>query len=146
MTKVNFKALDNYVIKPVGVYGSKQEIARFLLELAAIDETTCVIPPGLCSLILIRCIDSAALLLVDPETHARTQPTLRSGLYIIATPEQAGTRQIFVLYWPEQTTWDDYATSSVRRNRITFMRFVHFDAIRHDREPTGFAQVLDKDV
>ena len=129
MTKIDFKALDSYVIKPVGVYGSKQEIVRFLLELAAIDETTCVIPPGLCSLILICCIDSAAQLLVDPETHTHTQPTLRSGLYIIATPEQAGVRQIFVLYWPEQTTWDDSATSSVRHNRITFMRFVHFDAI-----------------
>ena len=39
MTKVNFKALDGYVIKPVGVYGSKGEIVRFLLKLATIDET-----------------------------------------------------------------------------------------------------------
>ena len=37
MTKVNFKALDNFVIKPVGVYGSKEEIVRFLFELGAID-------------------------------------------------------------------------------------------------------------
>ena len=43
MTKVDFKALDSYVIKPVGVYGSKKEIVQILLELAAIDETTCVI-------------------------------------------------------------------------------------------------------
>ncbi|KAF8126765.1 hypothetical protein EV363DRAFT_563391 [Boletus edulis] len=35
MTKVNFKALDRYVIKPVGVYGSKEEIVRFF---GAIDE------------------------------------------------------------------------------------------------------------
>ena len=46
MTKVNFKTLDNYVIKPVGVYGSKEEIVRFLLQLAAIDETMYVIPLG----------------------------------------------------------------------------------------------------
>ena len=45
MTKVNFKVLDNYVIKPVGVYGSKEAIVRFLLELAAIDVSMCVMPP-----------------------------------------------------------------------------------------------------
>ena len=44
MTKVNFKVLDNYLIKPVGVYGSKEEIIRFLLELAVIDESMYVIP------------------------------------------------------------------------------------------------------
>ncbi|KAF8548147.1 hypothetical protein OG21DRAFT_1607071, partial [Imleria badia] len=106
-TKVNFKALDDYVIKPVGIYESKEEIVRFLLELEAIDETI------------------AAQLLVDSDTDARTQPALRSGLYIITIPEQTGeAHQIFVLYWPEQTTWDDFATSSVRRNRIMFMRYL----------------------
>ena len=53
MTKVNFKALDNYVIKPVGVYGSKEELVRFLLQLAAIDETMYVIllgPSFLCNI------------------------------------------------------------------------------------------------
>ncbi|KAF8428935.1 hypothetical protein L210DRAFT_3623712 [Boletus edulis BED1] len=107
MTKVNFKALDHYVIKPVGVYGSKEEIVRFLLQLGAIDETI------------------AVQLLVDPETNVRAQPTLRSGLYIVTTPEQTGgAHQIFVLYWPEQMTWDDSAANSVRRNRITFMRYL----------------------
>jgi hypothetical protein len=38
MTKINFKALDNYIIKPVGVYGSKGEIVRFLSELGVIDD------------------------------------------------------------------------------------------------------------
>ncbi|KAF8548831.1 hypothetical protein OG21DRAFT_1489037, partial [Imleria badia] len=107
MTKVNFKALDNYVIKPVGVYGSKVEIVRLLLELAAIDETI------------------ATQLLVDSDTNVRTQPTLRSGLYIVTTPERTGdTHQIFVVYWPEQTTWDDSAAPSVCRNRVTFMRYL----------------------
>ncbi|KAF8548210.1 hypothetical protein OG21DRAFT_789725 [Imleria badia] len=107
MTKVNFKTLDNYVIKPVGIYGSKEEIVRFLLELAAIDETI------------------ATQLLVDSDAPVRTQPALRSGLYIITAPEQTeGTYQTFVLFWPEQTTWDDSAASSVRRNRITFMRYL----------------------
>ncbi|KAF8122287.1 hypothetical protein EV363DRAFT_1555266 [Boletus edulis] len=107
MTKVNFKALDNYVIKPVGVYGSKEEIVRFLSQLGAINKTI------------------KAQLLVNPETNARIQPTLRSGLYIVTTSEQTGdAHQIFVLYWPEQTTWDDSAANSVRRNRITFMRYL----------------------
>ncbi|KAF8545717.1 hypothetical protein OG21DRAFT_1491997 [Imleria badia] len=126
MTKVNFKALDKYIIKPVGVYGSKEEIVRFLLELAAIDETTYGIPLDYSSsLTWALCFDSATQLLVDSDAPARAQPALRSGLYIITAPDQTrGTRQIFVLYWPEQTTWDDSAASSVRRNRITFMRYL----------------------
>ena len=30
----------------------------------------------------------------------------------------------FVIYWPEDSTWDDSAASSVCRNRVTFMRWV----------------------
>ncbi|KAG8215603.1 hypothetical protein J3R82DRAFT_7468 [Butyriboletus roseoflavus] len=107
MTRVNFRVLDNFAIKPVGVYGSKVELVRFLLQLGAIPEII------------------ATQLLIDSDTHERTRPALRSGLYIITTPEQTvGSHQIFVLYWPEQTTWDDSAVSSVRRNRITFMRYL----------------------
>ncbi|KAH0834250.1 hypothetical protein J3R83DRAFT_11583 [Lanmaoa asiatica] len=43
MTKVNFKALDKYAIKPIGVYRSKEEIVRFLLQLGAINDTMYVI-------------------------------------------------------------------------------------------------------
>ncbi|KIK75394.1 hypothetical protein PAXRUDRAFT_19040 [Paxillus rubicundulus Ve08.2h10] len=107
MTKINFKALDNYVIKPVGIYGSKGEIVRFLSELGVIDDTI------------------ATQLHVDTDTPSPTKPTLRSGLYIIRTTEQKGnTKQIFLLYWPEPGTWDDSAASSVRRNRVTFMRYL----------------------
>ncbi|KIJ07204.1 hypothetical protein PAXINDRAFT_19596 [Paxillus involutus ATCC 200175] len=107
MTKINFKALDNYIIKPVGVYGSKGEIVRFLSELGVIDDTI------------------ATRLLVDTDTSSPTKPTLRSGLYIIRTTKQSGnTKQIFLLYWPEPGTWDDSAASSVRRNRVTFMRYL----------------------
>ncbi|KAF8837455.1 hypothetical protein BDN67DRAFT_983226, partial [Paxillus ammoniavirescens] len=107
MTKVNFKALDNYIIKPVGVYGSKGEIVRFFSELGVIDDTI------------------ATRLLIDSDTPSPTEPTLRSGLYIIRTVEQTGnTKQIFLLYWPEPGTWDDSAASSVRRNRVTFMRYL----------------------
>ncbi|KAF9218569.1 hypothetical protein BS17DRAFT_720337 [Gyrodon lividus] len=107
MTKVNFKALDNYIIKPVGVYGSKEEIVRFLSELNIIDDTI------------------ATQLLVDTDMPSQTKPTLRSGLYIVRTTEQTdNTKQIFLLYWPEQGTWDDSASSSIRRNRVTFMRYL----------------------
>ncbi|KAF9231331.1 hypothetical protein BU15DRAFT_68421 [Melanogaster broomeanus] len=99
VTKVDFKALDNYIIKPVGVYGSKEEIVRFLSELGVVDGAI------------------ATQLLVDTDTPGPTKPTLRSGLYIISNIEQAGnTRQTFLLYWPEEGTWDDSAASSVRRN------------------------------
>ena len=30
--------------------------------------------------------------------------------------------QMFVIYWPEDTTWDDDAVSAVRKNRVTFIR------------------------
>ena len=38
MTKVNFQALDQLPVKPLGVYGSRLEIIRFLLDIKAIDE------------------------------------------------------------------------------------------------------------
>jgi hypothetical protein len=38
MTKINFKKLDNLSLKPLGVYGSKEEIVRFLREIHAVDD------------------------------------------------------------------------------------------------------------
>lgn len=38
MTKVNFSALDSLIVKPVGIYGSKEEIVRFLLSLGVVDD------------------------------------------------------------------------------------------------------------
>ena len=37
LTKVNFKILDDLLLKPIGVYGSKEEIVRFLRETGAVD-------------------------------------------------------------------------------------------------------------
>ena len=58
------------------------------------------------------------------------EPILRSGLYIIRTSTSAAEEQTYVLYWPEDTTWDDNTFSMVQRNRVTFMRYgsisVHF--------------------
>ena len=38
ITKVDFKALDRLVIKPLGVYGSKSEIVRLLRSIGAVDD------------------------------------------------------------------------------------------------------------
>jgi len=38
MTKVNFNTLDRFIVKPVGVYGSKEEIVRLLLSLGVIKD------------------------------------------------------------------------------------------------------------
>ena len=38
LTKVDFKALDRFMIKPLGIYGSKAEIVRYLRSLDAVNE------------------------------------------------------------------------------------------------------------
>ena len=43
ITKVNFKRLDNCSLKPLGVYGSREEIVRFFREIHAVDEITYVL-------------------------------------------------------------------------------------------------------
>ena len=40
ITKVDFKALDRFLIKPLGVYGSKIEIVRLLRSIDVIDDNT----------------------------------------------------------------------------------------------------------
>ena len=40
ITKVDFKALDQFMIKPLGVYGSKDEIVRLLRSIDVVDENT----------------------------------------------------------------------------------------------------------
>lgn len=42
ITKINFRILDNVLLKPIGVYGSKDEIVRFLREIDAVDDNTYV--------------------------------------------------------------------------------------------------------
>ncbi len=38
LTKVNFNSLDEHLVKPVGVYGSKSEIVKFLRALDIVDD------------------------------------------------------------------------------------------------------------
>jgi hypothetical protein len=41
-------------------------------------------------------------------------------------PDQESNSDIslYLIFWPEDTTWDDDAPLSVVKNRVTFMRFV----------------------
>ncbi|KAF7370364.1 VWFA domain-containing protein [Mycena sanguinolenta] len=104
---VDFKALDKIDIRVVGLYGSQPEIVAFLSSRGVIDDQT-------------------ARALNNPTSNNSSIPHLRSGLYVLCPPDIATTviRQIFVIYWPEATTWNDNAISSVRRNRVTFMRYL----------------------
>ncbi|KAG8690825.1 hypothetical protein FRC11_008866 [Ceratobasidium sp. 423] len=106
VSKIDFKALDTCTIKPVGIYGSKPEIVRFLRE------TNCLN------------VDSERLLL----SSINSPSDLRSGLYLVLPldrgTKEPNTERAYILYWPEDSTWDDKAISSVRRNRITFMRYL----------------------
>ncbi|KAH9059728.1 hypothetical protein EDB87DRAFT_1831890 [Lactarius vividus] len=106
ITKVDFKILDRLAIKPLGIYGCKDEIVRLLLSIGAVDE-------------------KLARLLLAPSDVGGSQRTLSSGLYIV-TASAAGPadEHHYVIYWPQDSTWDDSATSSVCRNRVTFMRYL----------------------
>ncbi|KAH9027352.1 hypothetical protein EDB84DRAFT_1500330 [Lactarius hengduanensis] len=106
ITKVDFKILDRLSIKPLGIYGCKDEIVRLLLSIGAVDE-------------------KLARLLLAPSDVGGSQRTLSSGLYIV-TASAAGPADVhhYVIYWPQDWTWDDSATSSVCRNRVTFMRYL----------------------
>lgn len=48
ITKVDFKTLDRFMIKPFGVYGSKDEIVRLLQGIGAIDDKVYVPPCHQC--------------------------------------------------------------------------------------------------
>lgn len=43
LTKVDFKALDTLSIRPIGVYGDRGEIIKFLSSLRVLNEYTCVL-------------------------------------------------------------------------------------------------------
>ncbi|KAI9437934.1 hypothetical protein BJY52DRAFT_1381767 [Lactarius psammicola] len=108
ITRINFKILDDLLLKLIGVYGSREEIVRFLREMSAVDA------------------EMARELLIPQRDYAArgADPILRSGLYIIRTFISRAEEQTYVLYWPEDTTWDDNAVSTVQRNRVTFMRYL----------------------
>ncbi|KAF8270136.1 hypothetical protein EI94DRAFT_831095 [Lactarius quietus] len=107
ITRVNFKILDDLLLKPIGVYGSREEIVKFFHEMGAVD------------------VEMARRLLAPQRDYTArgADPILRSGLYIMRAFTSTEEEQTYVLYWPEDTTWDDNAVSTVQRNRVTFMRY-----------------------
>ena len=52
-----------------------------------------------------------------------SDPFLRSGLYVVRSFLSTAEERAYVLYWPEDATWNDQAVSTVQRNRVTFMRY-----------------------
>lgn len=122
VTKVDFKALDEFIIRPIGVYGSKIEIVRLLRSLNAVNDDMCVILVFFLLISLDNRTCRSRLLLLPTELGG-SRPTLSSGLYALAAQRvDPAQEHHYIIYWPEDTTWDDSAASSVCRNRVTFMR------------------------
>ena len=70
----------------------------------------------------------SARLLIAPTESGDSRPALLSGLYVLVAGQVDPTQERhYVIYWPEDSTWDDSAASSVCRNRVTFMRCVVAD-------------------
>ncbi|KAJ1300985.1 hypothetical protein OPQ81_003409 [Rhizoctonia solani] len=109
VSRINFKELDKLSIKPTGLYGSQSEIIKFLHQAQFLD-------------------NNSVTLLSRVNRASDSSPVLRSGLYLALHPGhnyQGSSKFAYIIYWPEDTTWDDQAaSSSVRRNRVTFMRYL----------------------
>ncbi|KAG8900443.1 hypothetical protein FRB99_006039 [Tulasnella sp. 403] len=137
LTKIDFHDLDHVSINAIGIYGSKREIVRLLRDTGAVDDG------------VQRC------LLVPHDTTSTIQPHLRSGIYAFIPPnsrQEGGSfnphAAIYVIYWPEETTWDDDATRTVRKNRVTFMRYLTrlTDQVRALISPEHLSALEWKDV
>ncbi|KAG8792428.1 Vacuolar protein sorting-associated protein 13A [Ceratobasidium sp. 428] len=111
VSKINFKSLDKLSIKATGLYGIRSEIIEYLKKAGCLNN------------------DAATFLLDGVASSTVPLSILRSGLYLVLKPEtkleELSLKQAYIIYWPEESTWDDQAaSSSVRRNRITFMRYL----------------------
>ncbi|KAG8855501.1 hypothetical protein FRB96_007005 [Tulasnella sp. 330] len=112
ITKINFAALDRVSIKAIGTYGSKSEIVKLLREMDAVSDET------------------ASILLHSDDDRKASQPSLRSGIYLLVPSSGmldlgcGFPATVHVIYWPEDATWDDAAAGNVKRNRVTFMRYL----------------------
>ncbi|KIO19089.1 hypothetical protein M407DRAFT_31267 [Tulasnella calospora MUT 4182] len=111
ISKINFTTLDNVPIKPLGIYGSKSAIVQFLLDAGVVEEPI------------------AEALRKPANQNGQLFPYLRSGIYLLINappshPQISSSTVIHVIYWPEDETWNDNASSSVQKNRVTFMRYL----------------------
>jgi len=145
ITRVDFKILDRLAIRPLGVYGSKDEIVRLLRSIGAVDENGQVVP--IFSTYWSLNLAFRARSLLNPTNIDGPQSGLSSGLYIVrangSTADPPDERH-YVIYWPEDTTWNDSAASSIRRNRVTFMRSATFNSLLSFL--THAIQISHKDV
>ncbi|CAE6476011.1 unnamed protein product [Rhizoctonia solani] len=110
ISSINFKSLDAISIKPKGVYGSRREIAKFLLDQGILDADICVF-----------------VNMLSQSDHDATSTSLLSRLYMVLSQHDAESNlphNAFLVYWPEETTWHDDAEPAVQRNRVTFMRYL----------------------
>ncbi|KAF8748055.1 hypothetical protein RHS01_11079 [Rhizoctonia solani] len=118
VSKINFKALDRLSIKPTGVYGNRSEIINFLSRVQYLDEN---------SISLLSKVGGS-----DDSTS-----TLRSGLYLVLDPNHkfiGSSKSAYIIYWPEDTTWEDQAaSSSVRLSPSQAEAFV-WDANAHNKD------------
>jgi hypothetical protein len=73
---------------------------------------TCVLP-----------LQSAKVLLQSTHDASELVATLASGIYIFESPaSMENARKFYVVYWPEDMTWNDDAPSGIVKNRVIFMR------------------------
>ncbi|CAE6481643.1 unnamed protein product [Rhizoctonia solani] len=108
ISKIDLKSLDNLSIKPTGVYGDPLEIIMFLQKVGYLHSNLAAV--------LFQTIKSSS-----------ANAALSSGLYLALDPKHGAqsSNEAYIIYWPEDTTWDDQAASpSVRHNRVTFMHYL----------------------
>ncbi|KAG8793624.1 hypothetical protein FRC12_002184 [Ceratobasidium sp. 428] len=100
-SKIDLTALNKLTIKPLGLYGSEPEIIKFLQG--------------------VQCLS-------DRDVTLLSSTSLCSGLYLVLAPPDATqdteAHSAYIVYWPETTTWQDDASSSVRNHRLMFMRYL----------------------
>ena len=96
---------------------------RFLREINVVDDNAYV---KLFGIVFGQILENSVRKSFTPQSgyaEKGAEPTLRSGLYILRSFVSTVEERAYVLYWPEATTWDDQAISTVRRNRVMFMRY-----------------------
>ncbi|CUA67523.1 hypothetical protein RSOLAG22IIIB_13424 [Rhizoctonia solani] len=110
VSNIDFKALDELSIKPIGVYGSQMEIFKYLVAVGCLDHNC----------------ESAFF---QPEFEGNITSALHSGLYLAICHSQqtiSSSKTAYLVYWPQSNTWNDQVSAetvsnTLRRNRETFM-------------------------